>query len=1377
MKITQRILSMALALVLVLALAIPGLPTAQAEEVFNTTISAQNTLYMPYGMGPDGGIVGTYANGGYGAHITFPCDIAQAGTYNLKLNQAFGRAQLISGKGETIYLSVYDNGNFVQELSFPITGDWGLFAEIPFTMNLSAGRHYITFWHENTNSCGGPNIDYLSLQLGDGAVTKLEAEQVAGYQNGGMGWNGASLGGFFTNRLAAARFTVANVPKAGYYDVTLTFQNGNPEAGNRDAKLAMIVNGSYVQDTLLPPQANWGVNATKTERIYLNAGTNTIRYWRFDLTGDPLAPDASGAQAAPNLLSLNVTAHVHTPNAGVVTPPTCNAEGYTTYTCTDPKCGETWKDDIVPAAHKWDEGVVIKEPTYSEKGLKRYTCTVDSSHTKEEEFTYPGLGNNDAMNAHNDTVTTFDVSTAGAVMEAENALWFTLNPGKPLGVDTSHGGYSGTGFMGGFWTNPGAAIEYPMNVKDSGIYTLTLRYANGGNPAAVGIYLDDQLVEKQNMENSGGWNQWAEYKISIELTAANKKLSIMAEEGTGDFGINPDCVTLFYDSMATHNKEVTPFVVNTTPATVMEAENATWITKDPGKVVGISTDHPGYSGTGFVGGFWTNPGAAIEYPLTVKTGGIYAMTLRYANGGEPAAVGIYLDGQLIEKRNMENSGGWNQWAEYQLDIDLTTANKKLSVVAEAGTGSFGINPDCVTLNYNAMANHNKDVAAFDVSANQIAVMEAENATWITKDPGKQVGVSADHPGYSGAGFVAGFWANPGAAIEYPLNVKDNGIYTMVLRYANGDIPAAVGIYLDGKLIEKRDMENSGGWNQWAEYKLDIDLTTANKKLSVVAEAGAGAFGINPDCVTLKYNTMAIHNQAVTPVTLSPYRAVVFEAENALWMSQNIYKPVGIDTVHKGYTGTGFVAGLWENPGAEVAFPINVIKDGTYLVTLRYANGSIPAAVGIYLDGELVEKCSFKGTGGWNKWGYYKLNVNLSTDNKVLSVVAEPGTGVFGVNLDSATFELNKMVAHNITVKSVDVSLSENVVFEAEDAVWTTENLFKMVGLNNEHAGYSGIGFVAGLYDNPGSSVIFPINVTESGEYTINLRYANGDRASTVAIYVDGELIEMCDIPVTGGWTKWGTYSIKTNLTPEDRSITVYMAHNGKKFGINLDSMIIGPDVLDAQNETIEPLVVLSDKESTMEAESARMFSENPDKSVGVDTSHIGYNGAGFVAGLWDNPGSGVEFPLNVQEDGTYTLALRYANGEKAARISIYLDDMLVEQGEISSTGSWGNWANHKLDIELTTDNKVLSMVMEATDEATGINLDSITLTPHEKEAPAEPDAEEETAPAFDPYGNSENTNVTPAKNNTWIVFAGIGILLLIVALVVLLKRKKSGRTA
>ena len=55
-----------------------------------------------------------------------------------------------------------------------------------------------------------------------------------------------------------------------------------------------------------------------------------------------------------------------------VTPPTCTEDGYTTYTC---ECGDSYTDDIIPAAHTYDGWYVFKEVTCTEDGEERNECS------------------------------------------------------------------------------------------------------------------------------------------------------------------------------------------------------------------------------------------------------------------------------------------------------------------------------------------------------------------------------------------------------------------------------------------------------------------------------------------------------------------------------------------------------------------------------------------------------------------------------------------------------------------------------------------------------------------------------------------------------------------------------------------------------------------------------------------------------------------------------------------------------------------------------------------------------------------------------------------------------------------------------------------
>ena len=65
-----------------------------------------------------------------------------------------------------------------------------------------------------------------------------------------------------------------------------------------------------------------------------------------------------------------------------VTDPTCEAKGYTTYTC---ECGHSYTDNEVAAlGHDWNDGEVTKAATYGHAGTMKYTCTRDNTHTKTE---------------------------------------------------------------------------------------------------------------------------------------------------------------------------------------------------------------------------------------------------------------------------------------------------------------------------------------------------------------------------------------------------------------------------------------------------------------------------------------------------------------------------------------------------------------------------------------------------------------------------------------------------------------------------------------------------------------------------------------------------------------------------------------------------------------------------------------------------------------------------------------------------------------------------------------------------------------------------------------------------------------------------------
>ncbi len=83
---------------------------------------------------------------------------------------------------------------------------------------------------------------------------------------------------------------------------------------------------------------------------------------------------------------------------GVVTAPKCEAEGFTTYTCS--VCNDSYVADKVSATGHDYEGKVTKEPTCSAKGEMTYTCKNDASHTYKEDI---GMNADKHVNTENHT--------------------------------------------------------------------------------------------------------------------------------------------------------------------------------------------------------------------------------------------------------------------------------------------------------------------------------------------------------------------------------------------------------------------------------------------------------------------------------------------------------------------------------------------------------------------------------------------------------------------------------------------------------------------------------------------------------------------------------------------------------------------------------------------------------------------------------------------------------------------------------------------------------------------------------------------------------------------------------------------------------------
>ncbi|MCT2584376.1 family 16 glycoside hydrolase [Actinophytocola gossypii] len=113
----------------------------------------------------------------------------------------------------------------------------------------------------------------------------------------------------------------------------------------------------------------------------------------------------------------------------------------------------------------------------------------------------------------------------------------------------------------------------------------------------------------------------------------------------------------------------------------------------------VNTNHPGYSGTGFVDGYW-NSGAATEFTVDVPSAGAYNLDLRYANGPDPftgtKSLTVHVNGERVRQTHLPSTGAWSTWADHT--ETLTLAEGVNTVTYAYGAGDTGnVNLDKLTV--------------------------------------------------------------------------------------------------------------------------------------------------------------------------------------------------------------------------------------------------------------------------------------------------------------------------------------------------------------------------------------------------------------------------------------------------------------------------------------------------------------------------------------------------------------------------------------------------------------------------------------------------------------------------------------------------------
>jgi alpha-glucosidase (family GH31 glycosyl hydrolase) len=143
-----------------------------------------------------------------------------------------------------------------------------------------------------------------------------------------------------------------------------------------------------------------------------------------------------------------------------------------------------------------------------------------------------------------------------------------------------------------------------------------------------------------------------------------------------------------------------------------------------------------------------------------------------------------------------------------------------------------------------------------------------------------------------------------------------------------------------------------------------------------------------------------------PLVVTPWNYIdsvflfnhICEAENATLLGG-----ASLATDHNGYSGSGFVAGLWQI-GARIKWNLNNnLIDGNYTIAIRYSNGlggdnqHIPRTITLYVD-SVKTQILLDMTTDWDSWNVFKKDVFFTQGIHTIIISCDQGD-TYNVNID------------------------------------------------------------------------------------------------------------------------------------------------------------------------------------------------------------------------------------------------------------------------------------------------------------------------------------------------------------------------------------------
>ncbi|MFJ7217631.1 CBM35 domain-containing protein [Amycolatopsis sp. NPDC098790] len=483
-------------------------------------------------------------------------------------------------------------------------------------------------------------------------------------------------------------------------------------------------------------------------------------------------------------------------------------------------------------------------------------------------------------------------------LEAESAA---LSGGAVAQSD--HSGASGGRFAGGYTDgNRGAAKTDFTVTSTGGATTLVLGYANGTGSTRTLTLSIDGVTRQLSLPATANWDTWGQATTAATLSSGTHHIAYSF--GSADNGN----VNLDYLDVTTGS---------TSESGALEAESAVLT----GGAV-VASDHSGYTGSGFVGGYTdTNRGTA-KTTFSVTATGATNLALRYANGsGVAQTLSLLVDGVKLRQVPFPLTSTWDTWATATETVTLSAGAHTVAYLYDT-TDSGNVNLDSLSVTANTPAGPGEAEGAFLSSG----------ATTATATPG-----------YNGNGYVSGF-DHVGARVIRTVVMASAGTATATVRFANSSgANRVLAVKTNGQDAGSVTLTSGTGWRTAA---VSVPVRAGLNTIGLASTAATGG-DVLVDSVTVGGETAAATRGATTPYTEYEAEAGSLSGGATTLAADRTYRTVpseasGRRAVRLSGTGQSVAVTLTKPANALVvrfSIPDSADGTGTTAPLALYANGT------------------------------------------------------------------------------------------------------------------------------------------------------------------------------------------------------------------------------------------------------------------------------------------------------------------------------------------------------------------------------------------------------------------------------------------------------